>query len=350
MHNSRLKYRKKRRSRRILKAFLGIGLIAFFLFGAGVAYFIYQLSSVTASNEVELARGDKSEKRIEAVNPSKDNFSVLLLGDDSRPGETRARTDAMMVATFNKDDSSIFLTSIPRDSRVEIVGRGTLDKINHAHAFGGLDMTVDTVENLLDIPIDYYGIVKFEGLVQVVDALGGIQVDSPFAFDFKESSTNLDVSFVEGPQTINGDQALAYTRLRKHPQANGDIGRGQRQQQVIEGIIKKSASFSSITRFDDVFQAIGDNLQTNLTFSNILALHSYAGSIDNIETLQLQGSDMRLDGIYYYDLDPYALTDVQIRLKQHLEIDGYELPEGYYDRNNYSENIDGQQEETKTNY
>jgi LCP family protein required for cell wall assembly len=322
MKNSRLKNRKSKK-KRIARL---LGLFIFILFiglGSAASYFVYKVANVTAGSQQELDRGEKSERRTEAVNPSKDNISVLLLGDDSRPGESRARTDAMLVATFNKNDRSIILTSIPRDSRVELVGRGTMDKINHAHAFGGLDMAVATVENLLDIPIDYYALVKFEGLVSVVDALGGIEVDVPFDFDFVEKSTNSDFQFKEGIQQLSGAEALAFSRMRKHPQANGDIGRGQRQQQVIEGIIKKGASFSSIAKFDSVMNAIGDSLLTDLTFPNILALHSYATSLNEIETMQLKGNNMRLNGIFYLEVDQESLYEIQIRLKQHLEIDGF---------------------------
>ncbi|MFC0559261.1 LCP family glycopolymer transferase [Halalkalibacter alkalisediminis] len=322
MKNSRLKKRKSRKKRviRLIGLFSIVLLIAV---GSAASYFIYKVANVTAGSQQELDRGEKSERRTAAVNPSKDNISVLLLGDDSRPGESRARTDAMIVATFNKEAGSIILTSIPRDSRVELVGRGTMDKINHAHAFGGLDMAIDTVENLLDIPIDYYALVKFEGLVGVVDALGGIEVDVPFDFDFVEKSTNSDFQFKEGVQHLSGAEALAFARMRKHPQANGDIGRGQRQQQVIEGIIKKAASFSSISNFDSVMDAVGDSFLTSLTFPNILALHSYATSLNDIETMQLQGHNMRLNGIFYLEVDEQSLFDIQVRLKQHLEIDGF---------------------------
>ncbi|GAE35814.1 LCP family glycopolymer transferase [Halalkalibacter akibai] len=323
MKDSRLKNRKSRKKRLIRI----IGLLTVLLLiatGSAASYFVYKVANVTAGSQQELDRGEKSERRLEAVNPSKDNISVLLLGDDSRPGESRARTDAMIVATFNKEARSIILTSIPRDSRVELVGRGTMDKINHAHAYGGLDMAIATVENLLDIPIDYYALVKFEGLIDVVDALGGIEVDVPFDFEFVEKSTNSDFEFREGKQHLSGAEALAFARMRKHPQANGDIGRGQRQQQVIEGIIKKGATFSSISNFDSVMNAVGDSFLTSLTFPNILALHSYATSLNEIETMQLKGNNMRLNGIFYLEVDEQSLFDIQVRLKQHLEIDGFQ--------------------------
>nr|WP_064504116.1 LCP family protein [Alkalihalobacillus trypoxylicola] len=325
VERSRVRKKKKSGKRKVLKLFLTFFVIALLAVGATIAYSVHQLSSaVTSATEPELQRGIKSEKRTEAVNPSKDNFSVLLLGDDSRPGETRARTDAMLVATFNKDDQSIILTSIPRDSYVDIPGKG-LDKINHAHARGGLDLTIDTVENFLDIPIDYYGYVKFDGLVQVVDALGGVNVDVPFDFTFNESSTeSYNLQFTEGRQRLNGKEALAFARMRKDDPL-GDIGRGQRQQQVIEGIIKEAASFSTIFNFEDLVNAVDDNIRTNFSFPNLVALHSYAGSLNEIEKLQVEGENSRINGIYYLQIKEDYLNHLQTRLKQHLELDGHSM-------------------------
>ncbi|MED1561681.1 transcriptional regulator [Alkalihalobacillus alcalophilus ATCC 27647 = CGMCC 1.3604] len=326
MEQSRTRQRKKRSKRKILKSILTLFVLTFVVIGGAIFYSAWKINStITGAAEPELERGVKSEMRTEAVNPSKDNFSVLLLGDDSRPGETRARTDAMLVATFNKDEKSIILTSIPRDSRVEMVGLGFMDKINHANSRGGLNMTINTVENFLDIPIDYYGYVRFEGLVDVVDALGGIEVDVPFDFTFNEKSTDsYNLQFTEGLQHINGKEALAYSRMRKQDPL-GDIGRGQRQQQVIEGIIKQAASFSTITNFNGLMDAIGDNLGTNFSFANLVALHSYAGSLTDIENHQVQGSNATINGVYYLEVDQEHLADLQTRLKQHLEIDGHSL-------------------------
>ncbi|UOE93817.1 LCP family protein [Alkalihalobacillus sp. LMS39] len=313
---------KKTTSKRktFLKVLLLIGMFLFVTVGGTTAYFVWKLDNVATGSQQELERGDKSEKRTEAVNPSKDNISILLLGEDARPGETRARTDAIVVATFNKTEGSVVLTSIPRDSRVEIVGRDRLDKINHAHAYGGVDMTINTVEQFLDIPIDYFVKLNFQSFVSVVDALGGIEVEVPFTFEEKDTN-NKWITLHEGAQTFNGEEALAYTRMRKHPQGGGDVGRGQRQQQVIEAMIHKAASLSSITRFDDVIDAVGENLQMNLSFGNIIALHTYAASLNNIEMLQIEGDNLMLDGIYYYEPKQESLEEIQKRLREHLQLD-----------------------------
>ena len=125
---------------------------------------------------------EKSEKRTEEITLTKqDPFSVLVLGVDEREGDS-GRSDTMIVLTVNPNQNSIKMLSIPRDTRTEIVGHGTTDKINHAYAFGREEMSIATVEHLLDIPIDYYVKVNMEGFQDIVDAVGGIQVNNNLDF------------------------------------------------------------------------------------------------------------------------------------------------------------------------
>ena len=308
--------RKKRRWVRITGLVL---LFTVLLICSGAGYLYVKANQVATESYSELDRGEKSELRTEPVNVGKDNFSVLIMGDDARPGEEHARSDAMLVATFNREKKSIILTSIPRDSYVEIVGKGKSDKITHANAFGGVDMAVDTVENLLQIPIDHYAIAKFDGLKDIVDSLGGIDVDVAFTFDFTEKGKTLH--FTEGPSHLNGEEALAYSRERKNPKAGGDFGRGQRQQQVIEAIINDAASISSIQNYDKLFESLGGNLRTDLSFANILSLHGYATSLEKVETVQLSGEPFRgSDGISYVRVDEDSLQTIRAMLKEHLDL------------------------------
>ena len=125
---------------------------------------------------------EKSEKRTEEITLTKqDPFSVLMLGVDEREGDS-GRSDTMIVLTVNPNQNSIKMLSIPRDTRTEIVGHGTTDKINHAYAFGGEKMSIATVENLLDIPIDYYVGSIWKDFKDIVDAVGGIQVNNNLDF------------------------------------------------------------------------------------------------------------------------------------------------------------------------
>ncbi|MDQ0254515.1 LCP family protein required for cell wall assembly [Evansella vedderi] len=324
MGNSRKEYKNQQKKgsklRRVLKGLMIFTIVTLLIAGSAVGYMYYQLADVTSGAQQVLERGDRSEIRTQAVNPSKDNISILFLGLDDRSGQLRGRTDAMLLATFNEKEGSIKMLNIPRDSRVEIPGRG-LDKINHAHAFGGIDLTIDTVEKLLNIPVDYFVSLNFDAFMEIVDTLGGVEVEVPFTFSEMDSNDRRGaITIYEGTQTLNGEEALAYVRMRKQD-PRGDLGRGERQKQVLESIIRQGASFSSITNFSSLMDSLENHLKTNLSFGNILALHGYAPNLGNIESLSLDGTDSRINGIYYYSLDEESIADISFRLRVHLGLE-----------------------------
>ncbi|WP_078594257.1 LCP family protein [Evansella clarkii] len=312
--------KKKSPFKRFLKITMLTFLGLFILAGGAVAYLYYSMANVTSSAQHELDRGDRSELREEAVNPTSDPISILFLGLDSRDGDLSGRTDAMVLATFNPDEKSIKMLNIPRDSLVDIAGRGTRDKINHAHAFGGLDMTVSTVENLLNIPVDYFVSLNFDAFMQIIDELGGIEVDVQSGFTEKDNATYGTIVLEEGVQTLNGEEALAYVRMRKSD-PRGDLGRGDRQKEVIEAIIRKSANFSSITKFGPIMDSLENNLHTNLSFNSILGMHTYAGELDNIDHISFNGENHTENGVYYYRLYDESVAEISQRFRWHLEID-----------------------------
>lgn len=320
MSNSRIERKRKSRYRKIIRTILAFVFITLLFTGSVVAYFAVKVQNVTSSSP-ELERGVKSELREEVVNPRQDNFSVLFLGVDDRDGNLQGRTDAMILATFNATDRTVKMISIPRDSLVEIPGRPNKDKINHAHAFGGLDLAIDTVEHLFGIPVDYYVKLNFTAFVEIVDALGGVEVEVPFTFSEMNSQDQHNaITLHEGLQTLNGEEALAFARMRlKDP--TGDIGRGERQQEIIKAVIKKAATISSIASYNDIFESLEDHLETNIGFTNILSLHSYASSLKNIESLKLEGESTTINGIYYYDLTEESVNDVSHQLKLHLGLE-----------------------------
>ncbi|WP_416147702.1 LCP family protein [Salipaludibacillus sp. HK11] len=320
MTQSRIDNKEPKPKRRtLLKISLFTLLAVFLLVGGTLLYMGSQVASVTSSAQQDLERGERSEFRETAVNPSSDPVSALFLGLDTRDGDLSGLTDAMVLVTFNPDEGSIKMLNIPRDSRVEIVGRYGLDKINHAHAFGGVDMTLDTVENLLDIPVDYFVSLNFDAFMEIIDELNGITVDSPMTFTETDNATYGTLTIHEGEQVLMGEEALAYVRMRKSDPA-GDLGRGERQKEVIESLIREVASFSSITNFNSLMNTIGRNLEMNIDFNEIISMHSYASDLDNIESLNFEGTDLMLDGIYYYEIDEQSLEHTKQRLQKHLGI------------------------------
>ena len=269
----------------------------------------------------------KSELREAVVEPTNDNVSILFIGidqSDTRKGnEEDGRSDALLVATLNKDKKTVKLLSIPRDSYVYIPSKEYNDKINHAHAFGGTVGTIDTVENLLDIPIDYYVKMNFNAFIEVVDAFGGIEVDVPYNRLEKDEFDKNTIQLKKGIQHLDGRHTLALARTR---QLDNDVERGKRQQEILQAIMKEAITVSSITKYGKVIDAIGDNMKTNMKFDEMASFLDYVkGGKPKIETLNLEGSDWwkEVEGkprIYYWKLDDDDIDRVKLEMQNHLEI------------------------------
>ena len=280
------KNRRKKRKRRILFSILiPLFLIAISAITYG-GYLFTKAADVAADSKVALARGEQSEKRVEAVDPKQDSISILIMGVDdsnSRDFGEATRTDALILATFNVNDKSVKMTSIPRDSYVYIPVEKRKDKITHAHVFGGPEATIEAVEELFDIPVDYYVKLNFNAFIDVVDSLGGITVDVPITFTEQDSKDRAGaIRLEEGLQKLDGEEALALARTRK---IDSDIERGKRQQLVLKAIIDKAVSVGSITKYGSVMESMGNNLTTNMEFGEMLGLFDYATAGLNIESL-----------------------------------------------------------------
>ncbi|MEC1154232.1 LytR family transcriptional regulator [Cytobacillus horneckiae] len=292
------------------------GIVVLLLFlGAGIyAFTVYKSLTNAVETMHQPINREKSEKRQEQIAlKNKEPFSVLMLGVDEREGD-KGRSDTMIVLTVNPNEKSIKMVSIPRDTRTEIIGRGVQDKINHAYAFGNEEMSMATVENFLDIPLDYYIKVNMEGFKDIVDAVGGITVNSSLEFSQNKHQ------FVKGQNSLDGDAALAYIRMRKED-PNGDFGRQDRQRQVIQGIIKKGVSFNSLTNFDDIFVALGQNVRTNLSYKEMVDIQkNYRDAAGNIEQMTISGSGQTINNVWYLVVDEAEQVRIQNLLKSHLEL------------------------------
>lgn len=304
----------EKKRRKLWLQISGIILLLLLVAAGAYTYSIYQSLTKAVDTMHKPIQREVSEKRTEEIIlEKKDPISVLMLGVDEREGD-KGRSDTIIVLTVNPNQKSIKMLSIPRDTRTEIVGHDKEDKINHAYAFGGVEMSMNTVENFLDIPIDYYIKVNMEGFKDIVDSVGGITVHNPFAF--KEYG----YEFKEGDIPLNGEEALVFVRMRKQD-LTGDYGRQQRQRAVIQGVIDKGASFSSITRFKDVFKVLGENVKTNLSFTDMIEIQkNYKDTVKSIESIQLQGEEKYINRISYQIVSEEERLGVQKVLKESLEI------------------------------
>ena len=259
--------------------------------------------------------GVKRKKEVDLN--KKDSFSILLMGVDTGDlGRTdTGRSDAIMVATVSPEDNKTQIVSIPRDTYMEIVGHGTNDKINHAYAFGGPAMAMDSLEKYLDIPIDHYASINMQGIKDLVDAVGGVTVNNDLEF------TNEGHTFGMGQIQINGEQALAFVRMR-YDDPRGDYGRQERQRLVVEGIAKKLISLSGVTQYQAILDAVAANMRTDMDFGMMqkIALE-YRSAFNTIQMDQMQGEGFLQDGISYQSVSDEEKQRVQTELKDQLNID-----------------------------
>lgn len=273
-----------------------------------------------ATNDIYQPVDGVTTRTDEILSGEKKPFSVLLLGVDSGDfgRAEQGRSDSMMVATINPNTKKTVLLSIPRDTYTEIVDLGTWDKINHAYAFGGTAMAIKTVQEMLNIPIDYYVMVNMAGVKEIVDAIGGIDVVSPLTFSYEGHD------FIEGEVShMDGDRALAYARMR-YEDLDGDYGRQRRQRTVIQGIIDKATSSTILYNYQDVLAALSNNVQTNFPVSEFLSMQSagYIAAAKNIEPLQMGGAGGEgSDGIWYHFVPDEDLLYTQGLLQSELEMD-----------------------------
>lgn len=208
---------------------------------------------------------------VKVVNVTNTPFNVYIAGGDGYGSiDYTFNTDVNMVATINPTTRKILLTSIPRDYYVNLVGQGpnAYDKLTHA-GYYGIEESVKTVENLLDIDINYYVKINFSTIEGIVDAIGGVDVYSDF--DFYEKAFG-KYHFTVGYNHLDGKQALAFARERKSF-ATGDVQRVKNQQKVVEAIINKvTSSTALISSYDRILDTVSENLDTNMPSKDISRL------------------------------------------------------------------------------
>lgn len=249
---------------------------------------------------VETIDTDLTKRKVKATEP----LNILLLGIDSDEGQ-KGRSDAIMVMRLLPETDEMKIVSIPRDAYTEIVGKDMEDKINHAYAYGGASMAVGTVENFLDIDIDYYVSINMNGLIQLVDELGTITVEN----DVEWSDKKFD--FPIGRVEMDGEKTKAFVRMRKQD-TEGDFGRTKRHRKVIEGILREGASIASIPKLKGMISVMGEkdasgekNMATNMDFDDMQKLLlGYRDARNNITEHMINGEGTMMQNsngqnIYY---------------------------------------------------
>lgn len=270
--------------------FLGIIALAVFLVVSG----LWLKSLWNKVYEVAQPEGSNLSTLEKDQDPLPDIMNVLILGLDTR--DPAARADTVMLLTLNRVTGEINIISVPRDMRINIPGYG-LDKINHAQAYGGVPLTRQTVEDFLDINIDHYMTTDFDGFTNIVDILGGIELE--VEKEMRYYGIDVTIELDPGLQHLDGEKALQYVRFRNDLEA--DFGRVRRQQQFLKALIQEIVTFKNVLKFPRLLPELAQNMKTDLELSQALSLANKLKNveIEEINTFTLPGSDGKIDGISY---------------------------------------------------
>lgn len=326
---------------------------AMFISSSYVSMFVTEDGFENIAEETKVIY-EKSKKAIKKQNTTgktlNEPFTLLIMGVDSSSSSLKKSNsfngDTLMLITFNPNTMNATILSIPRDTRVPIACTKSKakNKINSTGAYGA-DCVMDTITNFTGIEIDYWVKVNFQGVISLVDALGGIEVDVPYAFcesDSKRRFGNNTIYIEKGLQTLNGEQALAFARNRHTWPAycgkkysnytSNDFIRGQNQQQIVKAMTNKLKNIRSLSEIYEILDIVGDNIDTNIdkntmitgfdTFKNIIFNSKNINSDDFIGTqrLYLSGHDNMINGIYYFEYSKQSLEEIVDAMEINLEL------------------------------
>lgn len=318
-------------------------------------HYVSMFSGITGYENIEsetkvIAKKSKkmrkaSSSAVETASSGKsitEPFTMLLMGIDSTDEVLEqnaiANGDTLILLTFNPKTLNATMFSIPRDSYVPIAcwsGKPE-NKITHAAAYGN-DCMINTIQDYFDINIDYYAKINFKGLVKLVDAVGGVEVDVPKVLCTDDSSRGDEICIQPGHQTLNGEQALVYARNRKQL-ANGDFGRAEHQQEIIMALINKIKTINDVSTFMDILNTVSNSMDTNLTTKQILSFYNVGkdilkksvstdtSNLINVQRLYLQGTGQMIYDerarmvLWDYVPNKSSRKDIIQAMKENLEL------------------------------
>jgi LCP family protein required for cell wall assembly len=270
----------------------------------------------SAANEMHTRSSATSTALIDKHQP----FSVLVMGTDvgalGRGTSYAGNTDTMEVITVNPRQKRITMVAIPRDTLVKVQTKaGTrYVKINAAYAIGGPRLTMHQVSELVGVPINFYALTNMGTLKTVVNAVGGVNVNNPFAFTYEGHH------FKKGWQHLNGNDALKYSRMR-YDDPNNDYGRQKRGQQVLQSVISSFKQRGSLKAANEIITAAKDGVRTDLPLNHLSSLYiNYHSAMDHTRKDHLQGKDAQIDGTDFQIATAGEINRVSRELRQSLDL------------------------------
>ena len=272
-----------------LVIFLAILVITLPIATFGLVY--YKLESIHDTNSNIDALDDISYQGKDGIT------NILLIGTDGRPGETNSRSDAMMILTVDDVHKDLKLTSLARDTYVDIPGHG-YQKLTHAYVYGQASLLIETIENNFEIDINNYVAVDFYSFIDIIDALGGITVNvkqseinetnkfihETYKWDDNPNKGPMKLITHAGEQKLNGYQALSFSRIRKNDSA---FERDRRQREVIESLLSEFKTLP-LSKYSKVLNTILPYVKTNMSPSKIIGLGTTILGIGNFDIKQIE--------------------------------------------------------------
>ncbi len=273
-----------------LKKFVIAMLVLVVLIPAGAfGYLYFKLNTMYDKNADNTLLNKEDYKKEKGIT------NILLAGTDGRTLEEQSRSDAMMILTIDKNNKSLKLTSLARDTYVDIPGHG-MEKLTHAYAYGGINLLVETIEKNFELDIQNYAVVNFFSFIDIVDALGGVTIDvksneisemNNFMDEcYKWSGRTDGVKYIKssGYQKLNGYQALCYGRIRKNDSA---LERDRRQRELIQGLMNGVKELP-ITKYPSLINTILPYVKTNMKPTQIITLGTSVLSFGDLTLKQLE--------------------------------------------------------------
>ncbi|MFW5992112.1 MAG: LCP family protein [Halanaerobiaceae bacterium] len=288
------------------KTYILVGLILFII-GAILAFLFNTQFSAVQNDPFSTSR-----------------LNILIVGYDSEiHGPSRA--DTIILTSIDLDTGQTGALFIPRDTRLEIPGYGK-NRINAAHAFGGIELVIQTLEQFLNVPVDYYMETDFDGFARIIDTMGGIKINIEKPLHYVDRAGDLYIDLPAGERVLNGEEALQYVRYRE--ETYGDIGRVRRQQKFIKSLMDKALSPEIIIKLPSIYKEVNNTVKTNIPFQDISPfLHLLKDmDLENIKTTMVPGEPKYINGASYWLADREELeimVNKLIRSKEYIENSGY---------------------------
>lgn len=303
-----------------------IGILAMFSLFGGIALRIYLMLHTGSDNIYSIIEKNiDTSSRQYTLLKEQGRFNILVLGEDDVEGSRRS--DTILFVMIDIDDKNMRVVALPRDTRVQIPRHG-YQKLNHAYAYGGVDLAKSTIEQYLDQPVLYYFVVDYNSFPSLVNSLGGAEIDVQKRMKYVDRAGSVNIDIQPGLQTLDGEKALNFVRFRMD--ALGDIGRIQRQQQFMKAMLKRVYDPRNLIKIPEIANEILKLIKTDMQPTLAVQLAGFIQNEigrDRIFFSTLPGKPVTMDKLSYWlgdtkSIDEFLTIPVQGLISEDLRMSG----------------------------